>query len=160
MKKFVAMMLALVMVLALVACGGSATPANTKDSAVKQVIKEAQGLTLEELCKKAIDESNGATCAPGIVRCCPENRISLRILCISWYHARSFLSSAAQNVRTCNETEGREKWFSSSKKNVFVRFKEKTLAILTGLYYNTPKRRYDGIGRRSGLKIRFVNAGP
>ncbi len=61
MKKFVAMMLALVMVLALVACGGSATPANTKDSAVKQVIKEAQGLTLEELCKKAIDESNGAT---------------------------------------------------------------------------------------------------
>ena len=82
--------------------------------------------------------SDGATCAPGIVRCCPENRISLRILCISWYHARSFLSSAAQNVRTCNETEGREKWFSSSKKNVFVRFKEKTLAILTGLYYNTP----------------------
>ena len=61
MKKFVAMMLAFVMVLGLVACGGSATPANTKDSAVKQVIKEAQGLTLEELCKKAIAESNGAT---------------------------------------------------------------------------------------------------
>ena len=61
MKKFVAMMLAVVMVLALVACGGSATPANTKDSAVKQVIKEAQGMTLEELCKKAIEESNGAT---------------------------------------------------------------------------------------------------
>ena len=62
MKKFVAMMLALVMVLALVACGG-AKPAttDTKDSAVKQVIKEAQGLTLEELCKKAIEESNGAT---------------------------------------------------------------------------------------------------
>ena len=61
MKKFVAMMLAVVMVLALVACGGSATPANTKDSAVKKVIKEAQGMTLEELCKKAIEESNGAT---------------------------------------------------------------------------------------------------
>ena len=62
MKKFVAMMLALVMVLALVACTGS-KPASTetKDSAVKQVIKEAQGLTLEELCKKAIEESNGAT---------------------------------------------------------------------------------------------------
>ncbi len=62
MKKIVAMMLALVMVLALVACGGS-KPANTdtKDSAVKQVIKEAQGMTLEELCKKAIEESNGAT---------------------------------------------------------------------------------------------------
>ena len=63
MKKFVAIMLALVMVLGLVACGGSATPANTdaKDSAVKQIIKEAQGMTLEELCKKAIEESNGAT---------------------------------------------------------------------------------------------------
>ena len=61
MKKFVALMLAFVMVLGLVACGGSATPANTKDSAVKQVIKEAQGMTLEELCKKAIEESNGAT---------------------------------------------------------------------------------------------------
>ena len=62
MKKFVALMLAVVMVLALVACSGS-KPANTdtKDSAVKQVIKEAQGLTLEELCKKAIEESNGAT---------------------------------------------------------------------------------------------------
>ena len=46
MKKFVAMMLAVVMVLALVACGGSATPANTKDSAVKQVIKEAQAGTI------------------------------------------------------------------------------------------------------------------
>ena len=62
MKKFVAMMLALVMVLGLVACGGSATPAATsEDSAVKQVIKEAQGMTLEELAKKAIEESNGAT---------------------------------------------------------------------------------------------------
>jgi hypothetical protein len=62
MKKFVAMMLALVMVLGLVACGGSATPATTgEDSAVKQVIKEAQGMTLEELAKKAIEESNGAT---------------------------------------------------------------------------------------------------
>ncbi len=62
MKKFVAMMLAVVMVLGLVACG-TATPANTdaKDSAVKQVIKEAQGMTLEELAKKAIEESNGAT---------------------------------------------------------------------------------------------------
>ena len=62
MKKFVAMMLTVVMVLGLVACG-TATPANTdvKDSAVKQVIKEAQGMTLEELAKKAIEESNGAT---------------------------------------------------------------------------------------------------
>jgi hypothetical protein len=64
MKKIIAIVLSFVMVLGLVACGGNAaTPASSdaKDSAVKQVIKEAQGLTLEELCKKAIEESNGAT---------------------------------------------------------------------------------------------------
>ena len=62
MKKFVALMLALVMVLGLIACGTNQS-ANTdkKDSAVKQVIQQAQGMTLEELCKKAIEESNGAT---------------------------------------------------------------------------------------------------
>ena len=60
MKKILAMALALVMVLALVGCSSNA--ANTEqDSAVKQVIKEAQGMTLEELAKKAIEESNGAT---------------------------------------------------------------------------------------------------
>lgn len=61
MKKILAMALALVMVLALVGCGGT-KPAGSdeKESAVKQVIKEAQGMTLEELCKKAIEESNGA----------------------------------------------------------------------------------------------------
>ncbi|MBR4906897.1 MAG: hypothetical protein IKZ44_08630 [Clostridia bacterium] len=62
MKKIIAMALALVMVLALVGCNGAAPAANNaQDSAVKQVIKEAQGMTLEELCKKAIEESNGAT---------------------------------------------------------------------------------------------------
>ncbi len=62
MKKFVALMLALVMVLALVACSGAAPAGNeTKDSAVKQIIKEAQGMSFEDLCKKAIEESNGAT---------------------------------------------------------------------------------------------------
>ena len=64
MKKIIAIVLSFVMVLGLVACSGNAaTPASSdaKDSAVKQVIKEAQGLTLEELCKKAIEESNGAT---------------------------------------------------------------------------------------------------
>ena len=60
MKKILAMALALVMVLALVGCRNNA--ANTEqDSAVKQVIKEAQGMTLEQLAKKAIEESNGAT---------------------------------------------------------------------------------------------------
>ena len=63
MKKFVALMLALVMVLAVVACGGSAKPAaeTAETSNVQKIIKEAEGLTLEELCKKAIEESNGAT---------------------------------------------------------------------------------------------------
>ncbi len=61
MKKFIAVMLAFVMVLGLVACSGSDKPAEKNESNVQKVIKEAQGLTLEELCKKAIDESNGAT---------------------------------------------------------------------------------------------------
>ena len=62
MKKFVALMLAFVMVLGLVACGGGSTPAKTdSESEVQKIIKEAEGLTLEELCKKAIEESNGAT---------------------------------------------------------------------------------------------------
>ncbi len=61
MKKFIAVMLAFVMVLGLVACSGSDKPAEKNESNVQKVIKEAQGLTLEELCKKAIAESNGAT---------------------------------------------------------------------------------------------------
>ena len=62
MKKFVAMMLVLAMALtAFVACSGSNQGNTDKDSAVKQVIKEAEGMTLEELCRKAIEESNGAT---------------------------------------------------------------------------------------------------
>ena len=61
MKKFIAVMLAFVMMLGLVACGGSDKPAAKNDSNVQKVIQEAEGLTLEELCKKAIEESNGAT---------------------------------------------------------------------------------------------------
>ena len=61
MKKIIAVMLAFVMVLGLVACGGSDKPAAKNDSNVQKVIQEAEGLTLEELCKKAIEESNGAT---------------------------------------------------------------------------------------------------
>ena len=96
MKKVLALVLALIMVLSVVACGSQSTetkPAETKTEAkpaeaktetkpaetkteekkdepkadatplspVQQVIKEAQGLTLEELAKKAIEESNGAT---------------------------------------------------------------------------------------------------
>lgn len=56
MRKFVAFVVAATMALTL-ASGAWARP--SKNSAVKEVIKEAQGLTLEELAKKAIAESNG-----------------------------------------------------------------------------------------------------
>ena len=44
----------------LAACGGSSEPAK-EQSAVQKIIAEAQGMTLEELAKKAIEESNGKT---------------------------------------------------------------------------------------------------
>lgn len=89
MKKIIALLLAVVMVFALAACGASSAPAaapvaeepkadtgtsadNTQVENVaaiaeenltetQKIIKEAQGMTLEELAKKAIEESNGAT---------------------------------------------------------------------------------------------------
>ena len=70
MKKLIALLLALCMVLSLVACGGSNEPAadeGNKEPVVEEnltetqkIIKEAQTMTLEELAKKAIEESNGA----------------------------------------------------------------------------------------------------
>ena len=60
MKRILALALALVMVLALVGCSKPAAN-NEQESAVKQIIKEAEGMSFEELCKKAIEESNGAT---------------------------------------------------------------------------------------------------
>ena len=58
MKKFLAMMLALLMVaVAFAGCNGT-KPGKT-ESAVQKIIKEAEGMTLEELAKKAIEESNG-----------------------------------------------------------------------------------------------------
>ena len=92
MKKFLALVLALAMTLALVACGGgnsssggsttttpadtttttpaatnsgsTSTPAPADDAnltAVQKIIKEAEGMTMEELAKKAIEESKGQT---------------------------------------------------------------------------------------------------
>jgi len=93
MKKAIALLLALAMVLALGACGGqSAQPAQTQTqpqtqtetkpetkpetqpeaetepapveenlTATQKIIKEAETMTLEELAKKAIEESNGKT---------------------------------------------------------------------------------------------------
>ncbi|MBR6704834.1 MAG: hypothetical protein IKI82_05330, partial [Lachnospiraceae bacterium] len=69
MKKFLAMLLAVAMILGcLAACG----PADNKEttpsggeaapqSEVEKIIAEAQKMSLEELAKKAIAESNGKT---------------------------------------------------------------------------------------------------
>ena len=82
MKKIVAFLLALSMVLAMAACGSQAPAATTEApktdapagettaapaeteapenlTETQKIIKEAEGMTLEELAKKAIEESNG-----------------------------------------------------------------------------------------------------
>ena len=61
MKKVFSLVLAVLMVaLALVGCNGNKPADNTgKESAVQKIIKEAEGMTMEELAKKAIEESNG-----------------------------------------------------------------------------------------------------
>ena len=82
MKKLIALLLVLAMALSLVACGAKApeTPKNDEPkvetqnndetkteepkveeelTATQKIIKEAEGMTLEELAKKAIEESNG-----------------------------------------------------------------------------------------------------
>ena len=56
MKKIISMVLALSMVLAMAVCGVGQASAETD---VKAIIAEAQNMTLEELAKKAIEESNG-----------------------------------------------------------------------------------------------------
>ena len=84
MKRILAMLLAACMVFAMAACGGSSAPAATQApaapaasdapaapaateapapaenlTATQKIIKEAQTMSLEELAKKAIEESNG-----------------------------------------------------------------------------------------------------
>jgi hypothetical protein len=63
MKKLFSLMLVASLSFALFANGTAeqAAPAAPKLSAVQQVIEEAQGMTLEELSRKAIAESNGKT---------------------------------------------------------------------------------------------------
>ena len=87
LKRILSLLLACAMILALAACGGNADqatnpPADNKDpvssapaddnkepstpddanlSDVQKIIKEAETMTLEELAKKAIEESNGKT---------------------------------------------------------------------------------------------------
>lgn len=45
------------MILSVAACGGAKT--SGKSSAVQSIIKQAEGMSMEELAKKAIEESNG-----------------------------------------------------------------------------------------------------
>lgn len=69
MKKILASLVCLGLTLSLVACGGApagqgekAGAADKKGgamSATQKIIKEAQGMTMEQLAKKAIEESNG-----------------------------------------------------------------------------------------------------
>ena len=70
MKKLVSIILAAVMCLSIAACGGGGseqggnTPQGGSEdgatlSAVQKIIAEAEGMTLEDLAKKAIEESNG-----------------------------------------------------------------------------------------------------
>ena len=77
MKRVLSLLLALVMVFALAACGSgdtTTTPApgtsggdvsdpvdDANLTATQQIIKEAEGMTMEELAQKAIEESNGKT---------------------------------------------------------------------------------------------------
>ncbi len=57
MKKILALALALVLLLGLVGCGGE----KKEKSEVQKIIEQAETMTLEELAKKAIEESNGKT---------------------------------------------------------------------------------------------------
>ncbi|MBQ1386013.1 MAG: hypothetical protein IIY75_04395 [Erysipelotrichales bacterium] len=60
MKKFMLVMLSLLLALGLTACSSKPEPKpEDNKSAVQKIIEEAQGMTLEELAKKAIEESNG-----------------------------------------------------------------------------------------------------
>lgn len=57
MKKSLCLVLSAVMILSAAACGGAKT--SGKSSAVQSIIKQAEGMSMEELAKKAIEESNG-----------------------------------------------------------------------------------------------------
>ena len=62
MKRIISIILAAAMIAAAVLATGCQNGGNNKnESAVQKIIKEAQGMTLEELAKKAIAESKGKT---------------------------------------------------------------------------------------------------
>lgn len=60
MKRIVALLTAVVMCIGLLAaCSNGGGKDDTKLSATQEIIRQAQTMTLEELAKKAIEESNG-----------------------------------------------------------------------------------------------------
>ena len=61
MKKVLALAIALLMVLPVMLASCGTTEPAKEQSAVQKIIEEAQGMTLEELAKKAIEESKGKT---------------------------------------------------------------------------------------------------
>ncbi len=61
MKKLLMIMLAALLALTLVGCGKKEEAPADNQSEVQKIIAEAQGMTLEELAQKAIEESNGKT---------------------------------------------------------------------------------------------------
>ncbi len=63
MKKLALVLLSILMVISLAACGQKAPEPEPKEelTGVKAIIAEAQTMSLEELAKKAIEESNGKT---------------------------------------------------------------------------------------------------
>ncbi len=61
MKKLVAITLALLLIVPFVLAGCNTSAPAKEKSAVQKIIEEAQTMTLEELAKKAIEESNGKT---------------------------------------------------------------------------------------------------
>lgn len=64
-KRFLSSVLSVVLAASLVGCGGKGTNTSTNDAAnqseIDKIIAEAQTMSLEELGKKAIEESNGKT---------------------------------------------------------------------------------------------------
>ncbi|MBQ1304151.1 MAG: hypothetical protein IIY51_04570, partial [Erysipelotrichaceae bacterium] len=60
MKKFICMLMSVLLALSLTACGGgNGGKEASEKSEVQKIIAEAQKMSLEELAKKAIEESNG-----------------------------------------------------------------------------------------------------
>ncbi|MBQ1522022.1 MAG: hypothetical protein IIZ74_04610 [Erysipelotrichaceae bacterium] len=61
MKKFICLLMSALLVFSMAACSNNGGKTEDDKSAVQKIIAEAQTMSLEELAKKAIEESNGKT---------------------------------------------------------------------------------------------------